>query len=98
MKLCRYGPAGQEKPGLIDADGAIRDLSGVVADHPPIEISPEGLAKLAAIDPATLPLVEGKPALWRARGRHGKFVAIGLNYADHAPNRTCRSRPSRWCS
>jgi 2,4-diketo-3-deoxy-L-fuconate hydrolase len=84
MKLLRYGPLGSEKPGLLDRDGHIRDLSGVVADITPAELSPAGLAKLAAIDPASLPKVEGQP-------RHGvpvagaaKFIAIGLNYADHA--------------
>jgi 2,4-diketo-3-deoxy-L-fuconate hydrolase len=84
MKLLRYGPLGSEKPGLIDHDGHIRDLSGVVADITPAELSPASIAKLAAIDPASLPLVEGAP-------RHGvpvagaaKFIAIGLNYADHA--------------
>jgi len=84
MKLLRYGPVGQEKPGLLDADGVIRDLSGVIADLGPAEISPAGLAKLAAIDPATLPLVEGNPRYGPCVTGTRHFVAIGLNYADHA--------------
>jgi 2-keto-4-pentenoate hydratase/2-oxohepta-3-ene-1,7-dioic acid hydratase in catechol pathway len=84
MKLCRYGPTGSEKPGLIDADGRIRDLSGVVADISPAELSPAGLAKLAAIDPASLPLVEGSPRYGVPFSGTRQFVAIGLNYADHA--------------
>jgi 2-keto-4-pentenoate hydratase/2-oxohepta-3-ene-1,7-dioic acid hydratase in catechol pathway len=84
MKLCRFGPAGSERPGLIDADGAIRDLSGVIADLGPSEISPAGLAKLAAIDPASLPKVEGNPRYGACVTGTRQFVAIGLNYADHA--------------
>lgn len=84
MKLLRYGPEGQEKPGMLDADGNIRDLSGHVADIADEALSPEGLARLAAIDPASLPLVEGSPRLGACVGHVRKFVAIGLNYADHA--------------
>lgn len=84
MKLCRFGPAGSERPGLIDADGAIRDLSGVIADLGPAEISPDGLAKLAAIDPASLPKVEGNPRYGACVTGTRQFVAIGLNFADHA--------------
>ncbi|TGX55188.1 FAA hydrolase family protein [Sphingomonas gei] len=84
MKLCRFGPAGSERPGLIDADGAIRDLSGVIADVGPAEISPEGLAKLAAIDPASLPKVDGNPRYGACVTGTRQFVAIGLNFADHA--------------
>jgi 2,4-diketo-3-deoxy-L-fuconate hydrolase len=84
MKLLRFGPRGQEKPGLLDADGRIRDLSGVVADLGPAEISPDGLARLQAIDPASLPLVEGSPRLGVPVAGTRKFLAIGLNYADHA--------------
>ncbi|HEX8302101.1 fumarylacetoacetate hydrolase family protein [Sphingomonas sp.] len=84
MKLCRYGPMGAEKPGLIDAEGVIRDLSGVVLDLGPAEISPEGLAKLAAVDPASLPKVEGNPRYGVPVAGSRKFIAIGLNYADHA--------------
>lgn len=84
MKLCRFGPAGSERPGLIDAEGAIRDLSGVIVDLGPAEISPEGLAKLAAIDPASLPKVEGNPRYGACVTGTRQFVAIGLNYVDHA--------------
>jgi 2-keto-4-pentenoate hydratase/2-oxohepta-3-ene-1,7-dioic acid hydratase in catechol pathway len=84
MKLLRYGPQGQEKPGLIDADGHIRDLSGQVRDISGDTISPLGLKALAAIDPASLPLVEGSPRHGVPVGGVGKFVAIGLNFADHA--------------
>lgn len=84
MKLCRYGARGAEKPGLVDADGRIRDLSGVIADVTPAEVTPEALACLAAIDPASLPLVEGEPRYGVPVAGIGKFIAIGLNYADHA--------------
>ncbi|MES1975144.1 MAG: fumarylacetoacetate hydrolase family protein [Pseudomonadota bacterium] len=84
MKLLRYGPVGQEKPGLLDAGGRIRDLSGHVADLGAAEISREGLAKLAAIDPETLPLVEGTPRYGVPVAGTRKFLAIGLNFADHA--------------
>ncbi|MFZ5746752.1 MAG: fumarylacetoacetate hydrolase family protein [Pseudomonadota bacterium] len=84
MKLCRYGPNGSEKPGLIDADGRIRDLSGHVADLTPAELAPDALARIAAIDPTTLPLVEGSPRYGVPVSGSRKFVAIGLNYADHA--------------
>jgi 2,4-didehydro-3-deoxy-L-rhamnonate hydrolase len=84
MKLLRYGPAGQEKPGLLDRDGRIRDLSGQVADIGGQVLSPEGLARLAALDPASLPLVEGSPRYGVPVAGVRKFIAIGLNYADHA--------------
>jgi 2-keto-4-pentenoate hydratase/2-oxohepta-3-ene-1,7-dioic acid hydratase in catechol pathway len=84
MKLLRYGPVGQEKPGLLDAEGRIRDLSGHVADIGGAALSPNGLATLAAIDPATLPLVEGSPRYGTPVANTRKFLAIGLNYADHA--------------
>ncbi|HWT50762.1 MAG TPA: fumarylacetoacetate hydrolase family protein [Caulobacter sp.] len=84
MKLLRYGPRGAEKPGLLDAEGKIRDLSGHVADITGVQLSPEGLAKLAAIDPASLPVVEGSPRHGVPIGNVGKFLAIGLNFADHA--------------
>lgn len=83
MKLCRYGPAGQEKPGLIDAKGRIRALPAL-ADIGPAELSPEGLAKLASLDPEALPLVEGSPRYGVPFSGTRQFVAIGLNYADHA--------------
>lgn len=88
MKLLRFGPKGQEKPGLLDAEGRVRDLSGHVADIAGSVLEPEGIARLQAIDPASLPLVEGKPQtdlrLGACVGSIGKFICIGLNYADHA--------------
>jgi 2-keto-4-pentenoate hydratase/2-oxohepta-3-ene-1,7-dioic acid hydratase in catechol pathway len=84
MKLLRYGPKGAEKPGLLDAEGKIRDLSGHVADLTNDLLSPEGLKKLAAIDPASLPVVEGSPRYGVPVANVGKFLAIGLNFADHA--------------
>lgn len=84
MKLVRYGAVGQEKPGLIDRSGRIRDLSAQVKDIAGETLSDAGLAKLAALDPASLPLVDGNPRLGTPVGSFTKFVAIGLNYADHA--------------
>ncbi|KQY32771.1 2-hydroxyhepta-2,4-diene-1,7-dioate isomerase [Caulobacter sp. Root487D2Y] len=84
MKLLRYGPRGAEKPGLLDAEGQIRDLSGHVADITGAELSPAGLKKLAAIDPATLPLVDGSPRYGVPVKGVSKFIAVGLNFADHA--------------
>ena len=84
MRLLRHGPKGAEKPGLLDAVGRIRDLSGLIADLGPAQISPESLARLAAIDPASLPVVDGNPRLGPPVAGTRKFIAIGLNYADHA--------------
>jgi len=88
MKLLRYGPLGQEKPGLLDADGRVRDLSAVVADIAGDVLTPAGLDKLASLDIASLPLVPGTPQLdlrlGACVGKVGKFICIGLNYADHA--------------
>ncbi|TWB35126.1 fumarylacetoacetate hydrolase family protein [Nitrospirillum pindoramense] len=84
MKLLRYGPVGQEKPGLLDAAGQIRDLSGHVADIGPDQLSAQGLATLAALDPASLPVVSGSPRLGVPYTGISKFLAVGLNYADHA--------------
>lgn len=88
MKLLRYGPAGHEKPGLLDAEGRVRDLGAVVADIAGEVLTPAGLARLAALDVAALPLVPGVPQqglrLGPCVGAVGKFVCIGLNYADHA--------------
>ena len=84
MKLLRYGPKGQEKPGLLDAEGRIRSLEGKVADIAGDVLSDAGLAKLRALDPATLPLVGGNPRIGACVGQIGKMVCIGLNYADHA--------------
>jgi len=84
MKLVRYGNPGKEKPGLIDADGKLRDLSGVVADIGPDQLGAAGMAKLRKANPAKLPLVRGKPRFGCPVTQVGKFIAIGLNYADHA--------------
>ena len=84
MKLLRYGPVGQEKPGILDAAGKLRDLSGTVADIAGDTLSPAGLAKLKALDPASLPLVSGTPRIGACVGHVGKFIAVGLNYSDHA--------------
>ncbi|MEO5323226.1 fumarylacetoacetate hydrolase family protein [Mesorhizobium sp. CC13] len=88
MKLLRYGPMGKEKPGLLDASGRVRDLSRHVDDIAGDVLMPEGLARLRGIDPETLPLVAGTPQqdlrLGACVGRIGKFICIGLNYADHA--------------
>jgi ureidoglycolate lyase len=84
MKLLRYGPKGQEKPGLLDAQGKIRDLSKVVGDIDGAALTDESLAKLRALDPASLPVVEGNPRIGPCVARIGKFICIGLNYADHA--------------
>ena len=84
MKLLRYGETGSEKPGLLDADNQVRDLSGHVADIAGTALSPESLATLAAIDPASLPIVSGQPRIGACVGQVGKFICIGLNYADHA--------------
>lgn len=84
MKLVRYGAFGSEKPGLIDKAGKLRDLSGKIADLADDAFSPDNLAKLAAIDPASLPEVSGNPRMGSPVGGKPKFIAIGLNYADHA--------------
>ena len=84
MKLLRYGPAGREKPGLLDADGKIRDLSGQIADVDGQALTSETLGRLAKLDPSTLPIVDGSPRLGCPVGSVSKFVAVGLNYADHA--------------
>lgn len=84
MRLLRYGPKGQERPGLLDEGGTIRDLSGQVRDIAGEALTPDGLARLSALDPAALPAVPGTPRLGPCVGNVGKFVCIGLNYADHA--------------
>jgi ureidoglycolate lyase len=84
MKLLRFGPKGQEKPGLLDQSGKIRDLSKVIDDIAGDTLTDAGLAKLRALDPASLPEVQGEPRIGPCVGRVGKFVCIGLNYADHA--------------
>lgn len=84
MKLLRYGEKGSEKPGLLDEDKQIRDLSGHVPDIAGQALGPESLARLAALDPRSLPLVTGQPRIGACVGQVGKFICIGLNYADHA--------------
>jgi len=84
LKLLRYGPPGLERPGLLDAAGAIRDLSGLLADIGPDTLSPATLQALAALDPRRLPVVEGAPRLGTPWRGIGKFVAVGLNYGRHA--------------
>jgi 2-keto-4-pentenoate hydratase/2-oxohepta-3-ene-1,7-dioic acid hydratase in catechol pathway len=84
MKLLRYGPKGREKPGLLDKDGRIRDLSGVIADVTGETISPKGLARLRKIKPESLPPVRGAPRIGPCIANPQKFIAIGLNYSDHA--------------
>jgi 2,4-didehydro-3-deoxy-L-rhamnonate hydrolase len=84
MKLVRYGAIGQEKPGLIDKSGQLRDLSAQLKDLSGDAFSPASLAKLAALDPASLPAVSGTPRIGAPVGGLPKFIAIGLNYTDHA--------------
>jgi 2-keto-4-pentenoate hydratase/2-oxohepta-3-ene-1,7-dioic acid hydratase in catechol pathway len=84
MKLVRYGPPGREKPGLIDADGALRDLSRKVKDIDGATLAPSALAALKKVDTRRLPAVKGKPRFGPCVAMPSKFVAIGLNYIDHA--------------
>ncbi|GIT88311.1 fumarylacetoacetate hydrolase family protein [Roseobacter sp. OBYS 0001] len=84
MKLVRYGDAGAEKPGMLDAEGVLRDLFGHVNDIAGDVLSDAGLEKLRAIDPASLPVVDGNPRIGPCVGNIGKFMCIGLNYSDHA--------------
>ncbi|MFD2366913.1 fumarylacetoacetate hydrolase family protein [Pseudoduganella sp. GCM10020061] len=84
MKLLRYGRPGKEKPGLFDDEGRIRDLSGIIPDIDPGQLNDKALRKLARIDPATLPAVRGNPRIGVPVSRVGKFIGVGLNYADHA--------------
>ncbi|MDZ4363112.1 fumarylacetoacetate hydrolase family protein, partial [Brevundimonas sp.] len=84
MRFLRYGPVGQERPGLLDADDVIRDLSSHVEDLAGDALDPEALTRLAKIDPFSLPIVVGNPRIGACVGRVGKFICIGLNYADHA--------------
>jgi len=88
MKLLRYGPKGQEKPGMLDGQGRVRDLSAHIADLAGAALLPASLARLGALDPDSLPLVAGTPQadlrLGPCVGQIGKFICIGLNYADHA--------------
>lgn len=84
MKLLRYGPQGSEKPGVLDQQGRIRDISGLTADVDGAFLASPAFVQLQAMDLAALPLVEGQPRLGACVGRIGKFICIGLNYADHA--------------
>jgi 2,4-diketo-3-deoxy-L-fuconate hydrolase len=88
MKLLRYGPKGQEKPGLLDAQGQVRDLSGVIDDIAGAALLPESLTRLRTLDISRLPIVDGTPQaglrLGACVGNVGKFICIGLNYSDHA--------------
>jgi 2,4-diketo-3-deoxy-L-fuconate hydrolase len=84
MKLVRYGPPGKEKPGLIDADGKLRDLSRKIKDIDAAALAPGQLAQLRRLDPKKLPQVKGRPRLGPCVATPSKFIAIGLNYVDHA--------------
>ena len=84
MKLLRHGPKGQEKPAMLDAQGQVRDLSGVITDLRADMLTPEGLAPLRALDPASLPLVAAPGRTAPPWSGMGKFICVGLNYADHA--------------
>ncbi|HET8790263.1 MAG TPA: ureidoglycolate lyase [Modicisalibacter sp.] len=84
MKLLRFGPKGQEKPAMLDADGTLRDLSAHIDDIAGDTLGTEGLERLRGIDPHSLPAVDGDPRLGPCVGRVGKFICIGLNYSDHA--------------
>lgn len=84
MKLLRYGEPGKELPALLDKDGGIRDLSEFIDDVSGPALSPESIARLKALDPASLPLVQDSPRIGACVGQVGKFICIGLNYADHA--------------
>jgi len=84
MKLCRYGKPGYEKPGVIDGEGRLRDLSKVIDNIGPNEISPRQLRALSRLEPETMPLVNGMPRYGVPYVGIGKFIAIGLNYSDHA--------------
>jgi len=84
MKLLRYGAAGEERPGILDSEGQLRDLSGVVQDITGNTLLPAALERIRAIDPAQLPLVAGAPRLGPCVGAVGKIVCVGLNYSDHA--------------
>jgi 2-keto-4-pentenoate hydratase/2-oxohepta-3-ene-1,7-dioic acid hydratase in catechol pathway len=84
MRLLRFGDVGQERPGILDADGAIRDLTGVVPDIAGATLVPDGLARLRSLDSGTLPRVNGHPRIGPCVGGVGKFICVGLNYSDHA--------------
>ena len=93
MKLLRFGNSGQEKPGIIDNDGNIRDLSGVVDDINGSTVSPDGLNKINQIDISSLPIVSNNPRIGPCVGSVGKFLCIGLNYSDHAAETGAEAPP-----
>lgn len=95
MKLLRYGPPGGEKPGLLDDAGCIRDLSGIVADLSGEHLSREGLSRISSLQVSQLDIVSGAPRIGPPVGRVGHFIAVGLNYIDHAHD---RFRTSQSCS
>src|SRR5215204_7670632 len=84
MKLLRYGPVGGEKPGLLDSNNTIRDLSGVIPDVAGDVLLPDSMARLRALDVNALPKVGGTPRLGPCVAGVGKFICVGLNYSDHA--------------
>jgi len=84
MKLVRFGAPGNERPGIVDASGGIRDLTGIISDIDGAALSPASLKKLASLDPATLPMAPAGARIGPCVGGIGKFICIGLNYADHA--------------
>ena len=84
MKLLRYGALGAERPGIVDSQGRIRDLSALVADISGEALLPDALSRLASVDITTLPLVEGNPRIGACVGQIGKMICVGLNYSDHA--------------
>ena len=84
MKLLRFGSSGEEKPGLLDSAGGIRDLSEIIDDLTGRALTPQKLSAIASLDPMDLPLVEGSPRIGACVGSPGKFICIGLNYSDHA--------------
>ena len=92
MKFVRYGAPGREKPGMLDADGRIRDLSNIVPDIAGAVLTPAGLNKLRKHDPEKLPLVRGKPRLGACVGKVGNFIAVGFNYVDHAAESVIQPR------
>ncbi len=98
MKLIRHGESGEEKPGLVDDGGGLRDLSGVLRDLAGPGLSRESLDRLARLDPGSLPLLPAGTRLGPCVGGTRNFVAIGLNFADHRARPARRSRRSRSCS
>lgn len=84
MKLLRFGPAGDERPGMLDNDGEIRDLSAHIPDVTPATIGPDSLLRLSQIDASTLPVIYGAPRMGPCVAEVPKFIAVGLNYSDHA--------------